>query len=176
MAAPSGADRFAAGKAVMLTAERDPARVYPHFDGVAALLAGEGKIVRWNAMQILAAMAAVDEEHKLDGVLDAYLTFTCGPNLVTAANAIQGAGRIAAARPDLKDRIVSDLLGVENATYGTAECRNVAIGQVLTVLAALGPDVCCRPDVSDFVRRQQSNPRPAVAKQAKRMVANLDGA
>ncbi len=56
MAAPSGPARFAAGKALSVTAAKDPARVYPHFDALAALLASDSKIVRWNALQIIASL------------------------------------------------------------------------------------------------------------------------
>ncbi|MFO0840594.1 MAG: hypothetical protein U1D55_18960 [Phycisphaerae bacterium] len=172
MAQPSGTARFGAGKALSHTAERDARRVYPHFDAIAALLTADGKIVRWNAMSILAALAPVDGEHKLDAVVEPWLATIRGDNLVSAANAIRGLGAIAAARPDLKDRIVSGLLAVEGATYETPECRNVAIGQVLGVLDELGAPSSERVDVAGFVRRQVENPRAAVARRATHMLGN----
>ncbi len=171
MVGASGATRFAAAKALMVTAERDPPRVYPHLDTIATLLDGDSKVVRWNAMHILASLAAVDADHRLDAHLDRYFDYIRGPNLITAANAIQGAGRIALARADLVDRIVAELLAVEHSTYDTPECRNVALGHVLTALAGLGAEVCGRAEVAAFIRRQQSNTRPAVAKAATRMAA-----
>jgi hypothetical protein len=173
MAAPSGTDRFSAGKALAITAEKDPARVYPHFDAIAALIASDSKIVRWNAMQILAPLAAVDPAHKLDAVLDAYLAFSRGSNLISAANAIQGAGKIALARPDLLDRILPAILAVAHATYETPECRNVAIGHTLDVLDKLWPTVRERPEVAAFVRMQRTNTRAAVARRAERLASDL---
>lgn len=173
MAAPSGTARFAAGKALAVTAEKDPSRLYPHFDAIAALLASDCKIVRWNAMQILAPLAAVDDAHKLDAILDAYLAFIRGNNLISAANAIGGAGKIALARPDLLDRILPAILEVAHATYETPECRNVAIGHALDVLQKLWPQVRERREVAEFVRNQRANTRAAVARRAERLAADV---
>lgn len=173
MSAPSGATRFAAGKALAGTAGKDPARVYPHLDAIAALLKSSSKVVRWNALQIIAALAPADDEHKLDAHLETYLAFIRGDSLISAANAIQGAGKIAQGRPDLLGRIVSALLEVESASYETTECRNVAIGHTLDALRGLGPDVCRRPEVAAFVRRQRSNTRASVSRCAERMATEL---
>lgn len=173
MAAPSGTDRFDAGKALCATAAKDPARVYPHFDTFAALLDSDSKIVCWNALQIIALLAAADVGRKLDAVLDKYLSFIRGNNLVSAANAIGGATRIGCCRPDLVERLIPAILEVEHATYKTPECRNVAIGQALDTFQELGPSVCRRPDVVAFILRQRANTRAAVAKSAERMAADL---
>lgn len=173
MAASSGTARFAAGKALAVTATKSPERVYPHWDTIAGLLTGDSKIVRWNALQIIASLARADTQGKLDAHLETYLGFIRGGNLISAANAIQGAGRIADARPDLLDRVVSALLGVEDAAYETPECRNVAIGHALNVLDELGPSVCRRPAVAAFIRRQTTNSRAAVARSAARLAAEL---
>jgi hypothetical protein len=173
MAAPSGTARFAAGKALSVTAEKDPSRVYPHFAALAALLESDSKIVRWNALQIVALLAPADTDHRLDALLDKYLAFIRGSNMVSAANAIRGAGQIARCRPDLLDRIIPAILEVERAIYETSECRNVAIGQALDALRELGPSVCRRPAVAGFVRRQRTNTRAAVARCAARMTADL---
>ncbi len=171
LAAPSGSARFAAGKALSVTAAKNPGRVYPHFDAIAAGLASDSQIVRWNALRIIAALASADSQRKIDALLDTYLAFIRGGNLISAANAIQGAGCIAYSRPDLLRRILPVLLAVESATYETPECRNVAIGQTLAALEKLGPSVCRRRKVLAFVRRQQTNPRTPVARFAMRLLA-----
>ena len=173
MAAPSGTARFEAGKALSVTAEKDPSRIYPHFDAIAALLQSDCKIVRWNAMAILAALAPVDRDGKLESLLDTYLAFIGGHNLISAANTIRAAGKIGLARPHLLDRIVPAVLAVEAAVYETPECRNVAIGHVLDTFSELGPGVCRRTEVAEFIRRQRTNTRDAVARRAERMAADL---
>jgi hypothetical protein len=173
MAAPTGTARFAAGKTLAVTAGKDPARVYPYFDAIAGLLESGSKVVRWNAMQVIARLAAADTGRKLDGILDAYLGFISAGNLISAANAIQGAGKIGQHRPDLVNRIVPAILEVERATYETAECRNVAIGHALEAFQELGPSVCRRPEVAGFIRRQMRNTRAAVARCAEGVAAEF---
>jgi hypothetical protein len=116
LAAPAGTDRFAAGKSLIATAEKFPLRVYPHFAALAALLGTDSKIVRWNVQRILAALARVDADNKITGILDDYLAFIRGGNMISAANAVVGAAQIARARPDLLPRIVPAILQVEFAT------------------------------------------------------------
>ncbi|TWT40356.1 hypothetical protein RAS1_40640 [Phycisphaerae bacterium RAS1] len=175
MAAPKGTERFAAGKAVAATADRAPDRVYPHFTTIAALLDGDCKIVRWNAVQTLGALAGVDAPRQIDGVLDKLLSFIRCGQLVSAANAIGALGRIMRHRPDLVDAILPSLLRVQQETFETPECRNVIAGQALNVLEDLWDDLRARPGVMEFVRQQQRNPRPAVARRAAALAASRSG-
>jgi hypothetical protein len=172
LAEPAGVARFAAGKALAATAAKDPARVYPHFAALAALLDSDSKIVRWNAMQVLTLLAPADCDHKWDALLDRFLAFIRGDNMIPAANAIRGAATLAAIRPDLLDHIVPGVLAVEVATYETAECRNVAIGHALDALRELWPNVRHCWEVAEFVRRQRTNSRAAVARRAARLSAD----
>ncbi|MCC7292210.1 MAG: hypothetical protein IT449_09145 [Phycisphaerales bacterium] len=170
MSEPSGTARFQAGKALSVTAAKDPRRVYPHFDAIAELMQSDCKLVRWNAMQILTRLAAADEDHKLDAIVGELLAMIRGENLISAANAIRALGSIALHRPDLHDRIIRGILPVEVATYETPECRNVAIGGALNVLKDLGASAMQRDDVAAFVRRQCDNTRGAVARRAQGMM------
>lgn len=170
---PSGTARFGAGKALIVTAEKFPERVYPHFDAIAPLLRSESKIMRWTGMLALAPLAEVDADRKIDTVLDTYVSFIHGGNLISAANAVKCLARIARYRPDLLERVLAVILEVENATYETPECRRVAIGQTLKVLEEMGEEVLRRPDVSAFVHRQRDCPRAAVAKLANQLLRRL---
>jgi hypothetical protein len=62
---------------------------------------------------------------------------------------------------------------VRQATYETPQCRNVAIGHALDALRRLWAQVRARPDVAAFVRDQVSNTRPAVARRARELTADL---
>jgi hypothetical protein len=174
-AAPAGTDRYAAGKALVLTADKAPDRLYPHFDALVPFLSSDTNIIRWNALRILAALAPVDSCHKLDALLDTFFAFITGANMISAANAILACGTIARARPDLLRRIVAAILQVESATYETPECRNVAIAHTLDVFTSLWPVIAHKPAVRAFVQRQQSNPRPSAAKRAKALLARPVG-
>lgn len=173
MSEPKGTARFAAGKALVATAEKDADRVYPHFETIAALLGSDSQVVRWNVLQILARLAPADQAGKVEGVLDAYLAFIHGGDLISAANAIDGAARMTLAKPSLLDRTLPAMLSVKNATYATPECRNVAIAQTLDALAKLWPHVRSRSDVAAFIRGQQANTRAAAARRARQLALDL---
>lgn len=168
---PAGTARFAAGKALCVTAEADPARVYPHVDAIVPLMRSDSKIVRWTAIRLLGALAPADGACRLETILGEYLAIIHSGDLISAVNVIQGAVRIAKSRPDLRDRILGQLLSVERATYKSAECRNVAIQKTLEALLELGPVVCGQRDVAAFVDRQRANPRAAAARCAAKIQA-----
>jgi len=170
IASEKGAARFAAAKALLLAAEDRPRALYPFFEKFVELTHHENSIIKWTAIRIVAALAVVDRDHRIDGVLADYLTPITGPVMITAANTIQGAARIALARPDLADAVIAAILKVESARYRTAECRNVAIGHAITALAMLGDSAAGRPEVAAFVTRQLKNSRPAIRTKAAKFV------
>jgi hypothetical protein len=170
--APDARTKLAASKGLRDLSRREPARVYAHFDDVALLLTHQNNILKWNAILTLAHLARVDEERKLDRILDAYLAPITGPVMITAANTIKGAALIAQARPDLASPIVASLLRVEKAVYASPECRNVAIGHVLTAFAKLSRLVPDTRRIRLFAARHIRNPRAATAAKARSLAAS----
>lgn len=161
--------KFGAAKSLELLSRQSPELLYPHFDFFAAMLGHENQILKWNAMLTLANLAPVDSEGKLDLILDAYLSPIAGSQLVTAANTIRGAARIAVAKPYLAQRIARAILRVEHATYPTPECRNVALGHALRAFAVLPSTRAIRA----FATRQLTNPRPATAAKAAKLLRRI---
>ena len=93
--------------------------------------------------------------------------------MITAANVIQGGARIARAKPQLADRIATEVLKVSRGRYQTAECRNIAIGHAILALGEI-LDLLAQPEpVIGFVRRQLRNKRPATRKKAEQFLKKL---
>lgn len=162
--------RLAAAKLLRILSERSPETLYPHFDALVRMLHDENSIMRWNAMLALGNLAYADRENKLESILDDYLAPITGPNLVDAANTLQGAAAIASAKPHLSDRIAKGILGVERARYPKAECRNVTIGHAILALDQFFPSIRDSHAVVLFVRRQLKNSRHATASKARRFL------
>jgi hypothetical protein len=92
--------------------------------------------------------------------------------MVTAANTILGAARIARSKPALTERIVSKILQVENAGYIlhgelSPECRNVVCGHAVQALTEIYDQIGAKKPVRDFMERQLHSSRPAVRRKAK---------
>lgn len=165
--ASPGIKKFKAAARLIAISEKAPAALYPFFDGFSRLLESENSIVRWSAQRILANLACVDGRGRLAGILEEYLAPIRGPVMVTAANAIAGGAKIAAAQKELAPRITSAILGVEKARYKTPECRNVAIGHAIAAFGTMGEEVRRSKRVIAFVKRQAKNRRPGTRKKAE---------
>ncbi|MBP7866728.1 MAG: hypothetical protein KA419_12350 [Acidobacteria bacterium] len=163
--------KYGCAKVLHAVSQTNPAVLYPAFDRFAALLSGRNKILRWEAIRILGNLAGADTENRFEGLLEAYLAPIPGPELITAANTIQGAAAVAKAKPHLAGRIAREFLKVEGAAYKTPECRNVALGQVIDAFDEILVAVESRETVIDFVKRQLDNPRVSTRKKARAFLA-----
>jgi hypothetical protein len=159
--------RFGCLKVLRLLSERRPSMLYPHFDQFVSLLGDDNSILKWGAIIIIGNLAVVDQDNKMDVLLDRYLQPILGPVMITAANTINGAAKVALAKPHLMDKVVCALLQVETATYQTPECRNVALGHALKSLALVFNHVRDRQPIIEFARRQLRNRRNAVQRRAR---------
>jgi hypothetical protein len=165
-----GADRarvrFGCLKVLRMVSEEAPGVLYPNFESIRSLLAGENRILQWGGITVIGNLAGVDDEGKIERILDDYLAPITGGVMITAANVIAAAGKIARAKPGLADRIASQILRVETAEYQTVECRNVAIGHAVVSLDGFFESIRNRRSVVAFVERQLDNPRNGVRRKA----------
>jgi hypothetical protein len=162
--------KYGCEKVLRIISERRPELVYPLFSQLAGFLDGDNRILSWGAIVILSNLASVDTDDRFLPFFDRYFAAIPGPDLVAAANTIGGAARIARAKPELADRIATEILKVEKARYKTPECRNVAIGHAITALEGFCERIACRNPVIHFVKRQLRNPRRGVAQKAARFL------
>jgi hypothetical protein len=160
-------------RVLRLLSEEHPELLYPHFDFFVRLLDHQNKIFQWNATLVLAELVRVDSENKFERIFDRYFASVCGPVMITAANIIRGAARIAATKPPLAPAIASKILQVENASYQTPECRNVAIGHAIVALREIVPLLHDQKSAIEFVERQRQNPRDSTRKKAESFLRQL---
>jgi hypothetical protein len=162
--------KYGCDKILRLVSEKAPALLYPYFDFFAGNLNSENTFLKWGAIHILANLAAVDAENKFERIFDKYFAPTPGPVLITAANVINGAAKIALAKPELTERIAQSLLQVEKAKYKTAECRNIALGHVIKSVDQFFGQIKDQEPMLKLVRRQLKNSRNATRKVAEKFL------
>ncbi len=119
--------KYGCAKVLRITSDVRPELLYPRFDFFADLLDGDNKIMQWQAIYIIANLARVDSRNKFGKIFTRYFSPIPGPVLITAANVIGAAAKIALARPEMTGKITAEILKVGRAKYQTAECRNVAL-------------------------------------------------
>jgi len=166
------ATRYGCAKVLRLMSERRPEALYPYFDSYIALLEHNNRIMNWEGLHVIGNLAANDHENRVDRILDRYLALITGPVMISAANAVQGAGKIARAKPYLADRIATAILGVEQAEYRTAECRNVATGHAIESLDRFFEHIRNQRPVVEFIKRQLKNTRTSTRKKAAQFLTS----
>lgn len=178
LGAPKARIRYGCEKVLRRLSEGAPELLHSHFDVFAGLLDSQNSFLRWGAIQILANLVRVDREGRFDGIFERYFAPIDGPAMITAANLVGAAARIAHARPDLADRIVRTILGVEAAGYEnrgapSPECNRVVCAHALATfdtILDLVQDRRTREAVIEFARRQLASSRPQVRRKAKELL------
>lgn len=170
LAAREARVRYGCAKALMIISEKWPSALYPQFDFLAGLLDSDSKILQWNAAWILANLAAVDTRNKIEGIFDRYFAPIRGPVMITGANVVGAAARIARAKPPLSSRIAAELLKVEHAEYQTPECRNIALGHAIKSFDQFFDLIGDKEPVVRLIRKQLENTRPATRKKAEQFL------
>ncbi|MBU2235886.1 hypothetical protein KKA01_02390, partial [Patescibacteria group bacterium] len=117
METESSAVKFGAEKVIRLVSEKSPKLVYPYFDRLVKMTAHENSFLKWGAYLTLANLAVVDKKNKFEKIFADYFKPITGPEMVTAANIVGGAAKIAQAKPKLADRIAKEILKVEKGIY-----------------------------------------------------------
>lgn len=162
--------RFACLKDLVRLSRTTPEALYPSFDFFVQLLDSDNSIFQWNAARILANLAAVDRDSKLENVLDKLLAPIRGKQMIAAAVAIQSAPAIVRAKPHLADRVAHAILAVGRARYQTQECRNVALGHAIGALDGIFDRVRDKAAIARLVGAQLRNTRPATRKKAEKFL------
>ena len=175
LASPEARTKYGSAKQLRHLSEQDPGLLYPRFDFFAQLMSGEARILRWDSSRILAHLARVDSEGRIDKLLDRFLAPIAGHEMIGAANAIQGAADIALAKPHPADRIAREIVRVRHAHYATPECRNIAAGHAIQALDRFFEHIQKKAPVLAFVESQLNNPRPATRKKAEKFWAKWAG-
>jgi hypothetical protein len=170
LGADAAAVKYGCAKVLRIVSEREPGVLYPDIKLFFDLLDCDNQIIKWNAILIIGNLACVDSKGKINRILGNYLAPIPGPDLITAANVVAGATKVALAKPRLTDKVVDELLKVSRARYRTRECRNVATGHVIEAMDQLYGQTKKKETVAGFIKRQRKNPRSATRKKAEKFV------
>jgi len=163
--------RYGCAKALMDLSAEHPEQLYPYMDSFIALLDSKYRILTWNALAIIANLAAVDGDKKFDAAFDKYYGFLDNEYMVTVANTVGNSAKIALAKPYLIPRITAELLKVENVSltpHLTEECKRViaehAVKTFDLFFDKLGEKE--KKEVLGFVERQLNSSRTTLSAKA----------
>jgi len=165
--------KYASTKKAIAISKEDPGELYPDFDFFVELLNSENQIIKWTAIQVIGNLSKVDEKKKVEKLLPKLISFlNCG-KMITANNTILALSEIALNKPEYQEMIFKELIKVEHYNYDTPECRNVALGKIVSALSKFKEEIKDHKDILEFLERQTNNTRVPVKKRAIKLLENL---
>ncbi|HAB54520.1 MAG: hypothetical protein A2315_16525 [Ignavibacteria bacterium RIFOXYB2_FULL_35_12] len=168
--APEARIKYGSNKVLVIISEKNPAMLYPKLDFFVAQLDSENNFLKWGAIEIIANLCQVDSVHHFENIFSKYFFPIHAHQMITAANTIKAAAKVASFKHNLTEKISEEILKVEAADYETPECNNIVIGQAIKSLDELFPKLKTKEPVFAFVKRQLKNKRPATRKKAENFI------
>jgi hypothetical protein len=174
---PNPRVKYGCAKILSNLSEDAPEKLYSRMDFFIELLDSREKILKWNALDILANLAKVDAEKKFDRIFGKYYSFLQDEAMITVAHVVDNSGKIAKARPDLAKEITDRLLRVERLSltqHLTQECKNILLGKTIVAFGTYLDRIERKDDVTAFVKRQLQNSRNATRVKAEKFLRQVD--
>ena len=170
-----GSIKFGCEKILRLISEQNPRLIYPYFDTFVELLDSENNFIKWGAIITISNLASVDDQNKFERIFNKYYLPITEEIMITAANIISNSWKIALAKPELIDKITTEILKVEKAKYKnkgdlSPECTNVVCGHAIDSFGQFFYKIKDKKLVVDFVKKQLKNTRKPVVKKAEKFL------
>jgi len=162
--------KYGCAKDILAFAKENPAGIYPDLKFFIKLLDNENKILRWTAIDLIGALARVDNAKEVDKLINRLFGLLHTGNMITANHAINALADIASAEPEYQEEITEELLKVESYDYDTAECRNICIGKVILAIGKYFDNLEDKEATLEFAKRQTKNTRNATRKKAEKFL------
>jgi hypothetical protein len=162
--------RYGCSRVLMDVSEAHPARLYPFADSIIDLLDSKYRILVWNALAIIANLAKIDEEKKVDAAFNKYYSLLNSEYMVTVANVVGYSGKIALAKPYLVDKITNELLKVDDISltpHLTEECKRVIAEKAIESFDLFFDKITQKERVISFVEKHASSSRKTLEATAK---------
>jgi hypothetical protein len=173
VSSPNPRVRFGSVKALRIVSKGDPEMLYSSWEFFVKLLDNENRILKWNALDIIADLTPVDAQGKFDRLFRKFYGYLYDGSLVTAAHVVDNSAKIALAKPELQDEIIRRLLKVEEISLPTEECRNILIGKAVDAFESFCDKIKNKDEVVSFVRRQLNNSRNATRRKAEKFLSKV---
>ncbi len=165
--------KFKSAKILTLISRKSPQKLYPKIDFFINLLGSENKILKWNAIDIIANLVPVDVNKRFDKIFGKFYGLLQEGSLITAAHVVDNSGKIANAKPNLETKITNELLKVETIQLPTKECRNILAGKTILSFYQYYEQAQNKKEIVSFVKRQLSNSRRATRTKAERFLKKI---
>ena len=148
--------------------EKEPALFYPYWERFVEGISSPNGFYRSSSTQAIAFLTAVDKEHRLDSILDAYLRILDDDKVMVARYFVQTIHLLPQARPDLREKVIACLLGVENTRHNESR-KSLLKADIISAFDRLFKNLSAQEqkDILAFVEKEQGSESPSTRKAAK---------
>lgn len=159
-------------KILNLASGKYPDKLHSQIGFFIELLDSKDTILKWNAIIIIANLTSIDKENKFRKIFQKYYGFLSDESMVTAAIVVDNSAAIAKNKPELRAKIINELLKVEKIPRNQ-ECKNILIGKVIKFFEEFD-DLGEKDKIISFVKRQLNNSRNATKTKAEKYLKKLN--
>jgi hypothetical protein len=154
-------------KTFSIISKKSPSTLYPYFTIFSDLMLDPDKLLQWNAIDITANMAEVDEMGYFDtSLVQRFLNLLEDDSMITASHSVDNLWKIAKSKRWTQNTIAEHLVRIDKIKR-RPECANILTGKAIQTFSRILPEIPDKNKIVGFVERHLSNPRPATAKKAE---------
>jgi hypothetical protein len=157
--------RYNCYKVLFRISSDTPQVLYPEWEYV-ELLGSPNSYHRMAAINIIANLTRNDTENRLEGIFDQYFGLLDDKSMITAIYTAQNAGKIATAKPLLRDKITERLLAIDRTHYTQDRKDLIKAGAIQSFEEIFEPSLD-KERILAFVREQLDCQSPKTRKIAK---------
>lgn len=168
--------RYGCAKVLMDLSEKHPEKICPHMNSFINLLDSEYRILKWNAIAIIANLAKVDDDKKFDAIFDKYYDLLNDAYMVTVANVVRNSSKIVLVKPYLTQKITNELLRVEKISttpHLTEECKRVIAEHAIKSFGLFFDKIEQKEKVISFVSSHLYSPRKTLKRAAEEFLVKF---
>lgn len=131
LSSPDPKIKYGFAKELLEIAINEPYKLYSNFQDWVDLLDSEKNILKWTAIDILAYLSYVDKDNLVPAITSKLIEIFKQGSLITTNHCSFALLLIAKNKPEIKDKLIDEIVGLKDIEFDTEECKNIAIGKII---------------------------------------------
>jgi hypothetical protein len=157
--------RFNSFKVLLFISAKHPEVLYPKWDSLAGLLDSNNSYLKYIAIYLIANLAQVDVEARLERIFERLYSILNGEGTITAAHLARNSGKIARAKPELRAKITKRLMNIDR-THQSKQ-KELIKGHAIEAFDEYFEEAENQPEIIEFVKKQLKSKSPKTRKLAR---------
>lgn len=138
--------------ALMAVADNNGNILYPKWDYLHEMLISNNSNEQYVAIYLLANLTASDTENKFETIFDDYFSLLGGEKTLPASHVILNSGKIIENKPELRPKIISNLLSTDETFKGRQ--KDLLKVYVIETLRKIPSDPVDKDRIEEFIKSQ----------------------